>query len=65
MKRISAASRSAWIARQGDDQQSEVSRRTEALSYNALVKSWPEHATVARDGVAQKPVQMDLDDVEN
>jgi putative DNA methylase len=39
-------------------------RAAEALSYNALVQSWPEITRLAREGGAPKPAQMGLDDLE-
>jgi putative DNA methylase len=39
-------------------------RATDALSYNALVQSWPEITRLAREGGAPKPAQMGLDDLE-
>jgi len=35
-------------------------RATEALSYNALVQSWPEILRLSKDGVEKKPDQLSL-----
>jgi putative DNA methylase len=39
-------------------------RAAEALTYNALVQSWPEITRLAREGSPAKPTQMGLDQME-